>query len=111
MEKREKGGRRDGRKDERDEIRREERSGERREEKRKKKEQGEIVESSAALGFLCLVYGSLAQTDKKRRASSPTEFLDSVSVGGPSRRDEWYAGRAVDPLDAAAGDDRGPEWG
>lgn len=31
-----------------------------------------------ALGFLCLVYAPLQQTDKKRRASRPTEFLDSA---------------------------------
>lgn len=31
-----------------------------------------------SLGFLCLVYAPLQQTDKKRRASRPTEFLDSA---------------------------------
>lgn len=30
------------------------------------------------------------ETDKKRRAGRPGEFLDS-SVGGPCRGDEWYA--------------------
>lgn len=29
--------------------------------------------------------------DKKRRAGRPGEFLDSLSVGGPRRGDEWYA--------------------
>ncbi|KZC04700.1 hypothetical protein WN55_09499 [Dufourea novaeangliae] len=42
------------------------------------------------------VYGSLQQTDKKRRVSSPTEFLDSLSVGGLSRRDEC-AGKLIPP--------------
>lgn len=32
---------------------------------------------------LCFVYVRSQQTDKKRRASRPTEFLDLLSVGGP----------------------------
>lgn len=54
------------------------------------------------LGFLCLVYASQGETDKKRRAGRPAEFLDSLSVGGPRRGDEWYA-RTGGPRSRGAG--------
>ena len=54
-----------------------EKEGEREERRREDRNSGVV---GLALGFLCLVYAPLQQTDKKRRASKPTEFLDS-SVG------------------------------
>jgi len=51
------------------------------------------------LGFLCLVYASQGrETDKKRRVGRPGEFLDSLSVGGPRRGDEWYARTGGPPV-------------
>jgi len=46
-----------------------------------------------------LVYASQRrETDKKRRVGRPGEFLDSLSVGGPRRGDEWYARTGGPPV-------------
>lgn len=45
---------------------------------KERKEERNSEDVGLALGFLCLVYAPLQQTDKKRRASRPTEFLDSA---------------------------------